>query len=55
MLMHHMTGPLLGNIIIIALFGLSTVACFVVSIALLLYPGEKDTDHPKYRVLRDDR
>lgn len=55
MMTHHLTGPLIGNIIIIAIFGLGTIACFVTAIAMLLRPGEKNKDHPKYRILRDDR
>lgn len=54
-MIHHLTGPLIGNIIIIVVFGLGAIGCFVAAIAMLLNPGEKNKDHPKYRVLRDDR
>ncbi|NYT61760.1 hypothetical protein H0A66_05405 [Alcaligenaceae bacterium] len=55
MMTHHLSGPLIGNIIIIVVFGLGTIACFIAAIAMLLHPKEKNKDHPKYRVLRDDR
>jgi hypothetical protein len=40
---------------VIGIAGVITVACFVVMFWLLLRPGEKDPQHPKYAVLRDDR
>jgi uncharacterized membrane protein len=52
---HHMIGPFWGNVIIISIAGLITLGCFVAMFWMLLRPGEKDRDHPKYRVLRDDR
>lgn len=45
----------LGNLMIVAVFGLGTIACFAVAIRLLVRPGEKNHDHPKYTILRDDR
>lgn len=53
--MHHLAGPLLGNVLVIAFAGLVTVGCFLAAIGMLLRPGERDRNHPKYRVLRDDR
>lgn len=51
---HHLIGPMWGNIVIIAVSGAITVACFVVMFRMLLHPGEKDGKHPKYGILRDD-
>ena len=51
---HHLIGPLWGNVIIIALAGVITVACFVAMFWMLLRPGEPDRHHPKYDILRDD-
>ncbi|HUH32000.1 MAG TPA: hypothetical protein VLZ55_11670 [Rhodanobacter sp.] len=52
---HHLIGPFWGNVAVIGIAGVITVACFVVMFWLLLRPGEKDPQHPKYAVLRDDR
>ncbi|MFO1364791.1 MAG: hypothetical protein U1F45_20410 [Burkholderiales bacterium] len=51
---HELIGPLWGNVVIVALAGLVTVACFVVMFRLLLRPGETDRRHPKHDILRDD-
>jgi hypothetical protein len=51
---HHLIGPLWGNLIIIAVAGIITVACFVAMFWMLLRPGEADRHHPKYDILRDD-
>lgn len=53
--MHHLVGPAWGNLVIIAVTGAITVACFVVMIRLLVHPGETDRDHPKYDIFNDDR
>ncbi len=53
-MVHHMSGPLLGNLIIIALAGTITSGCFVAMLWMLLRPGETDRQHPKYEVLDDD-
>jgi hypothetical protein len=50
-----MAGPLIGNIIIIALSGTITLGCFGAMFWMLLRPGETDRRHPKYDILRDDR
>lgn len=52
---HHLIGPYWGNLIIIAIAGAITVACFVAMCRMLLRPGEADPRHPKYMVLRHDR
>lgn len=52
---HHLIGPLLGNVVIIAVAGAITLACFVVMFRMLFHPGETDRHHPKYDILRDDR
>ena len=51
---HHLSGPFWGNVIIIALAGAITVACFAAMFRMLLHPGEIDKRHPKYDILRDD-
>jgi len=54
--MHHqLNGPFWGNVIIIALAGAITVACFAAMFRMLFHPGETDRRHPKYDILRDDR
>ena len=52
---HHLIGPLWGNVVIIAVAGTITLACFVAMFWMLLYPGETARDHPKNDILRDDR
>jgi hypothetical protein len=52
---HHLIGPIWGNIIIIAVAGAITVACFGVMLWMLIRPGETDRNHSKYDILRDDR
>ncbi len=52
---HHLLGPLWGNVVIIALAGIITVACFAVMFWMLFRPGETDRRHPKYDILREDR
>jgi hypothetical protein len=51
----HLTGPLWGNIIIMAVAGAITVACFGAMFWMLIRPGETDRRHAKYAILRDDR
>lgn len=51
---HHMAGPLLGNLMIIAVSGAITIGCFVAMFKMLLWPGETNRRHPKYNILRDD-
>jgi hypothetical protein len=51
---HHLSGPFWGNVIIIALAGAITVACFATMFRMLFHPGETDKRHPKYDILRDD-
>jgi hypothetical protein len=51
----HLTGPFLGNVIIVVVAGAVTFACFVAMFRMLFRPGETDPHHPKYEVLRDDR
>jgi hypothetical protein len=52
---HHMAGPLLGNLLIIAISVTITLGCFVAMFWMLLRPGETDPHHPKYDILHDDR
>jgi len=51
----HLVGPLWGNIIIIGVAGVVTVACFVAMLRMLIRPGETDRQHAKYTILRNDR
>ncbi len=51
---HHLTGPFWGNIIIITLASVITVGCFLAAFWMLMRPGESDSRHPKYTILRDD-
>lgn len=53
-MVHPMAGPLLGNIIIIGVGGLITLACFAAMLWMIMRPGEEDARHPKYGVLDDD-
>jgi hypothetical protein len=50
----HLIGPLWGNVIILTLAGAITVACFAAMFWMILRPGEKDPDHPKYDILTQD-
>lgn len=50
-----LSGPFFGNVVIIVVTGVITLACFVAMFRMLLHPGETDRRHPKYEVLRDDR
>ena len=50
-----MSGPWLGNLIIVAIAGGITLGCFVAMFRLLLLPGEANPHHPKYSILGDDR
>ena len=51
----HLIGPLWGNLIIMAVAGAITAACFVAMFWMLIRPGETDQRHAKYAILRDDR
>jgi hypothetical protein len=48
-------GSVLGNVIVIALTGMVTLACIVAAFWMVIRPGERNPDHPKYRILRTDR
>jgi hypothetical protein len=52
---NHLSGPLWGNILIIALAGAITLVCFAAMFRMLFHPGETDRHHPKYDILRNDR
>jgi hypothetical protein len=45
----------LGNAIVIALTGMVTLGCIVAACWMVIRPGERNPDHPKYRILRADR
>jgi hypothetical protein len=53
--MHHdLSGPYWGNVIVIVLASMITIACFVAMLRMLFRPGETDQHHAKYDILRDD-
>jgi hypothetical protein len=52
---HHVTGPMIGILIVGGAATLITLACFVAATWMLIHPGETDPRHPKYIVLRHDR
>lgn len=49
----HLTGPFWGNVIIITLAAAITIACFGAMFWLILRPGERDRNHPKYGIFRE--
>jgi hypothetical protein len=51
----HLVGPFWGNVIIITLAGAVTFGCIVAMLRMLIRPGEKDPEHPKHSILREDR
>jgi hypothetical protein len=52
---HGSAGPLFGNVLVAGAAGLVTLACVVAALWMLIDPGERDPNHPKYRVLDADR
>lgn len=52
---HTLAGPLLGNVLVAGGAGLVTLVCIVVALWMLIVPGERDPNHPKYRILDADR
>ena len=48
-------GPLLGNVLVAGGAGLVTLSCIVAALWMLIDPGERNHNHPKYRVLDADR
>lgn len=52
---HMMMGPLWGEILVVSIAGIITIACFVAMFWWMAHPGEKDPRHPKYQILRHDR
>jgi hypothetical protein len=52
---HSLAGPLLGNMLVAGGAGLVTLSCIVTALWMLIDPGERDPNHPKYRVLDADR
>ncbi len=54
--MHNMMmGPLWGEILVVSIAGIITIACFAAMFWWIFRPGEKDPHHPKYAILRRDR
>ena len=52
---HSLAGPLFGNVMVMGGAGLVTLSCIVAAMWMLIDPGERDLNHPKYRVLDADR
>jgi hypothetical protein len=52
---HGLTGPILGNELVVGAAGLVTLLCLIVALHYLVSPGERDPNHPKYRILSPDR
>jgi len=52
---HSLAGPVLGNVLVVGGAGLVTLSCIVAALWMLIYPGERDPNHPKHRVLDADR
>ena len=52
---HHLFGPFWGNVIIVTLATVVTLACFVAMFWMIFRPGETNQTHPKYAILRNDR
>jgi len=48
-------GPVVGNLLVIALVGSVSLACFALALRMVIRPGERNLDHPKYRILSADR
>ena len=49
------SGPVLGNALVAGAAGLVTLVCFIVALRMLIAPGERNPNHPKYRILSPDR
>lgn len=52
---HGLIGPVLGNLFVIALAGTVALACIALALRMTFRPGERNSDHPKYRILSADR
>lgn len=49
------TGPVLGNLLVIAVVGTAALACIVLALRMVFRPGETESGHPKYGILSADR
>ena len=52
---HSLAGPVLGNVLVVGGAGLVTLSCIAAALWMLINPGERDSNHPKYHVLDADR
>ena len=52
---HSLAGPPLGNALVVGAAGIITLVCIAAALWMLIDPGERDPNHPKYRVLDADR
>ncbi|CAM5206310.1 hypothetical protein CDEF62S_06159 [Castellaniella defragrans] len=55
MMMDAWAAHWVGNLVLLIVFGFGTVACFAAALWMLVHPGEKNRNHPKYRILQDNR
>lgn len=55
MMMESFANHLIGNLVIVAVFGLGTIGCFIAAVIMLIKPGERNENHPKYLIMNDDR
>ena len=49
------TGPLAGNLLVMAVVGAAALACIALALRMVLRPGETEPNHPKYGILSADR
>jgi hypothetical protein len=52
---YSLAGPPLGNALVVGAAGIVTLVCIAAALWMLIDPGERDPNHPKYRVLDADR
>jgi hypothetical protein len=51
---HGLIGPVLGNLLVVALAGSVALACIALALRMVIWPGEQNPEHPKYRILSAD-
>lgn len=48
-------GPVLGNLLVVAVVGSAALASIVLALRMVFRPGEREPSHPKYAILSADR
>jgi hypothetical protein len=48
-------GPFWGNVVVVAIGSVITLACFAAMFRMLFRPGEHDLAHVKNSILHEDR